>query len=317
MSSSKADISEDFLATSYPEAFSELLSDKTTDSNIIWACDDYAGNGEGFSAIDEITVAGVTGDHGDLIQPRTYKEHASQHGRQKDKAEVFTPSWVVNLQNNAIDKSWFGRADVFNTTSDDGKSWVPTTGKIAFPDTATNLDETTGQSLKTWQSYVREPRLEITCGEGPYLASRYDAATGKPIAIENRVGLLDRKLRVIEENVPPDHDHEHLEWMEWVRKAYQATYGFEWQGDNLLLARENLLFTFFDAHRSRYGCDPESDDLTSVAEIIAWNIFQMDGLTCCLPMRTDDDGNAIPAKIMDWESGQEQLFSDAKRTEAK
>ncbi|MBO7084803.1 hypothetical protein J6W20_02645 [bacterium] len=42
--------------------------------------------------------------------------------------------------------------------------------------------------------------MEITCGEAPYLVSRYDVTDGtlkiQPIA--GRVGLLDRKLRIID-----------------------------------------------------------------------------------------------------------------------
>ena len=43
-------------------------------------------------------------------------------------------------------------------------------------------------------------RLEISCGEAPYLVSRYDTVTGETIPISQRIGLLDRKLRVISEN---------------------------------------------------------------------------------------------------------------------
>lgn len=44
-------------------------------------------------------------------------------------------------------------------------------------------------------------RLEISCGEAPYLVSRYDSVTGKTIKIKNRIGLLDRKLRIVSENI--------------------------------------------------------------------------------------------------------------------
>ena len=83
--------------------------------------------------------------------------------------------------------------------------------------------------------------MEITCGEAPYLVSRYDTVTGKPIKVQKRIGLLDRKLRVINENVDDASD-----WFLWVKKAYQSIYGYEYQGDNLLLARKNLLLTFVD-----------------------------------------------------------------------
>ena len=81
--------------------------------------------------------------------------------------------------------------------------------------------------------------LELTCGEAPFLVSRYDATTGEPIAIGERVGVLDRKLRLVNEQQLSDED-----WLGQVQLAFQTTYGYEWQGDNLLLARENLLYTF-------------------------------------------------------------------------
>ena len=34
----------------------------------------------------------------------------------------------------------------------------------------------------------------------PYLVSRYDTTTGESIPIYKRIGLLDRKLRIINEN---------------------------------------------------------------------------------------------------------------------
>ena len=40
--------------------------------------------------------------------------------------------------------------------------------------------------------------LEIACGEAPFITSRYDAATGNTIPLEERVGILDRKLQVAE-----------------------------------------------------------------------------------------------------------------------
>ena len=47
---------------------------------------------------------------------------------------------------------------------------------------------------------VDAQRLEISCGEAPYLVSRYDTVTGETIPISQRIGLLDRKLRVVSEN---------------------------------------------------------------------------------------------------------------------
>ena len=37
---------------------------------------------------------------------------------------------------------------------------------------------------KSWKDYISNRVLEITCGEAPYLVSRYDTVTGKMIDIE-------------------------------------------------------------------------------------------------------------------------------------
>lgn len=200
-----------------------LLQDKTTKKNIIWATDDYAELGEPYS-FKKRNPAGTgyrrTGQS-DPAQSGKALEH--QTNRTRDKAEVFTPSWICNAQNNLVDEQWFGRKDVFNIQKE--MSWKATADKIAFPD----------DRQHTWQKYVDAQRLEISCGEAPYLVSRYDTVTGETIPISQRIGLLDRKLRVIGENTDTEE-----EWFTWTKRAFQSVYGFEYQGDSLLLVRENL-----------------------------------------------------------------------------
>ncbi len=103
---------------------------------------------------------------------------------------------------------------------------------------------------------MRSTRLEVACGEAPYITSRYDATTGEPIPLTRRVGLLDRKLRLVSENC-----HTSGEWLEAAREAYQSTYAFEWQGDNLLLAREALYYTYLEAYEAKFGSRPPLDTL--------------------------------------------------------
>jgi hypothetical protein len=130
----------------------------------------------------------------------------------------------------------------------------------------------------SWEDYVGANCLEITCGEAPYLVSRYDTTTGEAIPPSERIGLLDRKIHVINRHVgSPD------EWLRWVRLAYQHTYGYEWQGDNLLLARMNLLASFAEYHSDRFGQQPPESAVAEVAEIISWNLWQMDGLKGVVP----------------------------------
>ncbi len=131
--------------------------------------------------------------------PRVLKKRDTQTARARGMAEVFTPSWICNAQNNLIDEAWFGRKDVFNTEYTDEQGchrWKTTGGNIIFPEG------------KSWKDYIRDPRLEITCGEAPYIVSRYDTTTGETIPIEQRIGLLDRKLRVVGE-----HTNTSGEWL--------------------------------------------------------------------------------------------------------
>lgn len=280
------DINETEVLKQYPEVLEMLLKDHTTQQNIYWATDSYADRGEGYQFKDAIIADSITGDNGMIIRPRSVKSKDEQTKRSKDMAEVFTPSWVCNAQNNLIDDAWFGKQGVFNAESPE-HTWKATTGKIEFPEG------------KTWKDYVRDTRLEITCGEAPYLVSRYDTVSGMPIVLAERIGLLDRKLRVVSENTETTG-----EFLDWCQEAYKNTYGYEWQGDNLLLAREALLFTFLDYYRAKFGEEPLLKSIQYIAYIISWNVWQMDGLKFCPPGEEPCEGDLFnPSNlclIRDW-----------------
>lgn len=242
-----------------------LLYDRTTRKSIIWATTDYESIGIEYGENEEITADLITGHYANLIQPRVQKSANAQAGRTRCKAEVFTPSWVCNTQNNLVDAQWFGIPDLFNVT--DGQSWTATTTPIPF------TDET-----KSWKKYVDAQRLEVSCGEAPYLVSRYDTVTGKAIPLKERIGLLDRKLRVVEENTSSP-----AEWLKWSQRAFESVYGYEYQGDNLLLARENLLYTYVEYYYSHFSEAPDIEQLKKIARIISWNIWQMDGVKLVVP----------------------------------
>ena len=260
------DVKENFIYHLDIELLDILLKDRSSGKNIIWATDNYASRGYGYQSYDYITVQSVTGYNGNVVKPRVEKSKKEQTERIRQKAEVFTPSWICNTQNNLVDNAWFGKDFVFNTESE--KAWYSTKEKIPFP-------TPTG---KTWQDYVSDTRLEITCGEAPYLASRYDTVSGEYISVESRIGLLDRKLRVVSENTETEE-----EWLKWATVAFQNTYGFDWQGDNVLLARENLLFTFADYYQAKFGMPATVEMLRNIAEILSWNVWQMDGLKFVIP----------------------------------
>ncbi len=271
-----------------------LLKDKTTKKNIIWATKSYENFGAQYSDDKQITMEAIIGLNSIMIQPRIMKAMEQQQERTKNRAEVFTPSWICNQMNNYCDEEWFGRKDVFNIEKE--KSWEAITEKIMFP------------KNKTWKQYIDSRRLEITCGEAPFIVSRYDAATGELIEIENRIGILDRKLRVINENT-----NNEAEWMDWVIRAYQSVYAYEFQGDNLLIGRINLLMTFVDYLNYKWNREPTVSELRKIANIIAWNLWQMDGLTGTVPLGVPEE-DTYQYSLFDFIDGMEDMKEEKTET---
>ena len=258
------DIKENSLFNIDNELLEILLRDMTTGKNIYWATDNYNNHGFGYKMWDRMRVELITGRYGNIIKPRTKKSKHDQVKRIRDKAEVFTPAYVCNKQNNLIDNIWFKKENVFNKEKDNG--WISTKKKISFFED------------KTWQDYIRDLRLEISCGEAPYLVSRYDTVTGEIIPVMNRIGMLDRKMRIVNENC-----NNQEEWIVWAIEAFKSIYAYEWQGDSLLIARENLLYTFTDNYIFKFNEKPPIELVKQIAEIIVWNIWQMDGVRCVVP----------------------------------
>ena len=285
----RIDILEDDIKAINPLILDLLLKDKTTKKNILWCTKDYETYGSQYDEHSEMKVELITGDFYNVIQPRAAKSREVQERRIKKRAEVFTPSWICNEQNNQIDESWFGKSNVFNTP--DGTAWISTYGKVTF------------DGKKTWKKYVDDKRLEITCGEAPYLVSRYDTTTGDLIQVYERIGLFDRKMRVVNENCEDDEL-----WIKWSLRALKSVYGYEFQGDSVLIARENLLYDYMDYYEARFDKQAPIKLLKKVANIIAWNIWQMDGLKCVVPYSCHD---------VKEETHQLTLFEDAGSAEGK
>lgn len=273
------DIIEDDLLALGGDILQTLLADHTTGHNVIWATNDYDKRGDGYRFGDAITVGSITGENNHIIMPRIAKAAQQQRSRSQVMAEVFTPSWVCNAQNNLIDDVWFGQSGVFNTENGDNTWTANATPRIPMG--------------KRWKDYVKDTRLEMACGEAPYLVSRYDATTGVPVAIGDRIGLLDRKLWIIHHNTPNISDEMtksqkktvKKKWRRQVYKAYQSIYGYEYQGDNLLLAREALFVSYIEYYQAKWHTQklPSRDSMQRIADIISWNIWQMDGLTYGIP----------------------------------
>lgn len=294
-----SDVKEDSIRTQMPHILDILLLDRTTSSpdkpqNIIWANDNYKGlDADTYSATDQIKPELITGLQGSLIMPRALKTIAVQKKRTKSKAEVFTPTWIVKKQNDAVDSEY--RDDDLET-------------------------------------YTRRKWLEIACGEAPYMATRYEMETGSLIPLTERVGFLDRKLARINEEIA-----DKAEWQRLVELAYKSSYGFEWNGDSLLIARENLLYTYRDYYLAKWGEAPIYGLFENIAIIISYNVFQMDGLTYTIPLSEkkeqvqvhqlalfDSDGTErfewriVPGKrvrIMNWDTNKMEFFDKGvKRT---
>ena len=291
-----SDILEQEISDISPELLELLLVDRTTSNasmqhNIIWANDNYAHLGKGYAPTDEILPQAITGQNSMLIQPRALKNKEVQKKRTKKHAEVFTPSWIVKKMIDGMDAENPGWNEDLDTFVD-----------------------------RTW--------LEITCGEAPFIANRYEMESGEPIELKNRTGFLDRKLRRINEEVDGFE-----EWFDYVCRAYKASYGFEWSGDSIVLARENLVLTFVDYYREKWDAEPSLEQVLQVAEIVSYNVFQMDGLKQIIPLSESEEtvsteieqpdlfGNVeviktskikkIPGKrvkVMNWKKGKMEYF---------
>lgn len=296
------DICEDYLLKK-DDLLNILLQDKTTGNNILWATDSYDSNGDLFTPTAHITTELITGALlGNLIQHRALKSKTEQLYRTRDKAEVFTPLTIVKQMNEACD--------------------------------------TKRLTKKNWQEYVALLKLEITCGEAPFIVSRYDPVSESQelLPLSKRVGFLDKKMKVVSRYCVTYED-----WLKWTKIAFQSSYGYEWQGDSLLIARENLLYTFIDNYQDKFKETPSIEFQKEMAEIIVWNIFQMDGLKYVVPMsckteyvniegvetlfdKEDDrieekpckgcknmrikNHNGIYVKIMDWKENKTIRFVD-------
>ena len=268
----------DFHAPEVQAVLDTLLKDRSTGKNIIWATDPpdelQTVMYEPVTDRSQITTQQLGLTHYEVVLPRMMKQTDTQQQRTRKKGEVFSPAWVCNKMNNALDADWFGALGAEQTagqfTVELPQGWQTVETPVQFP--------ACGGRTPAWVQYVQSRRLEVTCGEAPFLASRYDAATGEMIPVARRIGILDRKLRVVSENAATED-----EWRKYATHAVQSTYGYEYQGDNLLLARVNLLLTYAEHLQARWQRKPTEEELQAIANIISWNLWQMDGLHLSVP----------------------------------
>ena len=214
--------------------------------------------------------------HTKEIEPHNSKSVQRKKFRVRSRAEVFTPHWICEKQNYLVNKIFFSK-------------------------------------LRAWEDYVKATRLEITCGEAPYLVSPYDATSGETIPLKKRIGLLDKKFRVINKNVSSIED-----WVKWAKAAVQSVYGYEFQGDNLFLARKNIFESVVEYYAEKFSFNPSItlpiNFWDEVAKIISWNLWQMDGLTNAIPYYVPTEKNSaqtnlfepsnVYCRIMDWQKNE-------------
>lgn len=251
-----------------------LLTDHSTEKNIIWATSAYEKLGEGFGRRDEIKVAQITEEHAELLKRRAQKDKDEKTALTRVHAEVFTPAWIVKFMVDAADEAW--REGRRKKSLSDG-----------------------------WQSYVSSNRLEITCGEAPYLVNRYDAADGSVTPIAERAGILSRKLALVNENAKT-----RATWVKWAKTALKSIYGYEYQGDNLLIARINVLCTMEDYLKEAGYEGFAAEEYEDLANIISWNLWQMDGLTKCVPFGKSIKDAPMPSLFDAFEEPKEEVYSD-------
>ncbi len=245
----------------------QLLADKTTKTNIIWATDAYQELGADYQRDKEMQAQLITGQNSDVIKTRARKAMEQQSERTRKHAEVFTPICICHNMVSYADAVWFGEADAF-------LNGEQPTGRVQFP------------KRRRWQHYVDARRLEIT-------------STGEGITLQNRQGILDRKLRIVSENAADE-----AEWLKWALRAFQATYGYEFQGDNLLIARVNLLMTFEEYLYAQWKRKPTAAEYRQIVKTIVWNIWQMDGLSGTIPYcKTEEEFHQVG--LFEWFDSEE------------
>ena len=71
----------------------------------------------------------------------------------------------------------------------------------------------------------------------------------------------------------------------------------------MLLARENILYTFAEHYADNFEVPAIPEYLIKIAKIVAWNIWQMDGIKFVVPNSCTEDINE-----------QYDLFGDITRT---
>ena len=60
--------------------------------------------------------------------------------------------------------------------------------------------------------------------------------------------------------------------------------------------------TFIEYYQDRFDKQPSAENIKTIAEIISWNLWQMDGLKDTVPFGT------VYCKIQDWHSCEDRII---------
>lgn len=253
-------IQEDYVCNFFLEHPSEgekLLYDQTTGKNIV----------------DDNWKTPLTADKSSVIVPRCIRNSIENNNKQKNKGEVYTPDGIINFMLNDIDERMLKTNGVFNDAVTDENGYAKTWNSIH-----NKFD--IGEKNAEWYTYVALTYIEITCGEGAFITRRYNQIDGEEIEPSDRFGFLDRKLEIIRRNRTSETAQEELIWL--TLHALAATYGYEYSGKSLLIARINVYLTATEFLQSN-GIELTNGIKDAICQIITQNIIQMDGITMLAP----------------------------------
>lgn len=144
--------------------------------------------------------------------------------------------------------------------------------------------------------------LEITAGEAPHMATRYDVETGEIVPLTKRVGFVDRKLKRINAEVD-----DKAEWQRLVLKRINQVMVLSGVVTHFYLLGK-IFFTHTEIIIFKNGSKNQlMACLVNIAKIISYNLFQMDGLKYIIPLTEKR------VKIMNWETNKMEFFDKGVR----
>ena len=216
-----------------------LLTDKSTRRPLVWPSG------------PEHPAAWMSRD--DLLRPDKNAEDP-----QAEQAEFL--EW--NRKLNSLDAAWFGHEPAFNTESASG--WQTLSEPVAFDDPF------------HWKKYVIRPVFLFQAGRGQALVFRPFALGAQPMPYEKRMGILDRRLRIISENT-----REESEWLRWAESALQSLYGTDSSPLSIFQARLSAIMAVREAYAQRFGAQLPVREEKYMVTTLCWNLFQMDPVTGC------------------------------------